>query len=387
MTIPGLSAFYAGIVKRKNMLSVLMQCFSLTCLMTILWYTVGYSLSFSDAGNSIIGGLDKAFMAGITKASVWETIPEALWALYQMTFAIITPALMVGSFVERMKFNSVMWYCGLWMFAVYFPACHMVWGPDGFMAAKGVMDFAGGIVVHITAGIGALVGATVLGPRKENKMIAGNLVLTVLGTGMLWVGWFGFNAGSALAADGSAGMAMLVTHLSAATGAVTWMAIEWIKYGKPSGLGAITGMVAGLATITPASGSVGPAAALLVGLSGGVVCYFCTTYLKQKMRIDDSLDVFPVHGVGGIVGTLLAGVLVSSDLGIFSGNGLAEGMTIGSQLFIQAFGIVVVALFTFVLTFGLLKLVSALTGGIRVSAEEEQIGLDIVDHDEKGYSM
>ena len=207
MTIPGLSAFYAGIVKRKNMLSVLMQCFSLTCLMTILWYTVGYSLSFSDAGNSIIGGLDKAFMAGITKASVWETIPEALWALYQMTFAIITPALMVGSFVERMKFNSVMWYCGLWMFAVYFPACHMVWGPDGFMAAKGVMDFAGGIVVHITAGIGALVGATVLGPRKENKMIAGNLVLTVLGTGMLWVGWYGFNGGSALAAGADAAFA------------------------------------------------------------------------------------------------------------------------------------------------------------------------------------
>ena len=389
MTLPGLSLFYGGLVRTKNVLSVLMQCFAIASVISVLWLIVGYSIAFGPSESAYWGGLSKALFSGITVDSLAGDIPESVFATFQMTFAIITPALMVGAFVERIKFSSMLLFSTLWTLLVYFPVANWVWG-GGWLQQMGLIDFAGGTVVHVTAGVGALVTALYLGPRTgflTAPMMPHNLTMSFTGAGMLWVGWLGFNAGSALAADGSAGMAMLVTHLSAATGAVTWMAIEWIKYGKPSGLGAITGMVAGLATITPASGSVGPAAALLVGLSGGVVCYFCTTYLKQKMRIDDSLDVFPVHGVGGIVGTLLAGVLVSSDLGIFSGNGLAEGMTIGSQLFIQAFGIVVVALFTFVLTFGLLKLVSALTGGIRVSAEEEQIGLDIVDHDEKGYSM
>ena len=315
MTIPGLSAFYAGIVKRKNMLSVLMQCFSLTCLMTVLWYTVGYSLSFSEAGNSIIGGLDKAFMAGITKASIWETIPEALWALYQMTFAIITPALMVGSFVERMKFNSVMWYCALWMFAVYFPACHMVWGPGGFMAAKGVMDFAGGIVVHITAGIGALVGASVLGPRKENKMIAGNLVLTVLGTGMLWVGWYGFSGGSALAAGADAAFACVATQIAAAAAASVWAIQDVKETGKASMLGIATGSIAGLATVTPCAGFVGPLGALMLGVAAGVVCRFFSLVVKEKYGYDDSLDVFGVHGIGGFLGTCMLGIVASPVFG------------------------------------------------------------------------
>jgi ammonium transporter len=315
MTIPGLSAFYAGIVKRKNMLSVLMQCFSLTCLMTLMWYSVGYSLSFSELGNGVLGGLDKAFLAGVTKASVWETIPEALWALYQMTFAIITPALMVGSFVERMKFSAVMWYCSLWMFAVYFPACHMVWGPGGAMAAAGVLDFAGGIVVHITAGIGALVGAAVLGPRKENKMVAGNLVLTVLGTGMLWVGWYGFNGGSALAAGADAAFACLATQIAAATAAIVWTAQDIAETGKASMLGIATGSIAGLATVTPCAGFVGPLGALLLGVAGGVVCRFFSLVVKEKYGYDDSLDVFGVHGVGGFIGTCLLGIVAAPALG------------------------------------------------------------------------
>lgn len=389
MTLPGLSLFYGGLVRTKNVLSVLMQCFAIAAVISILWLLAGYSIAFGPAESAYWGGLSKALFSGITVDSLSGDIPESVFATFQMTFAIITPALMVGAFVERIKFSSMLLFCTLWTLLVYFPVANWVWG-GGWLAQMGLIDFAGGTVVHVTAGVGALVTALYLGPRKgflTAPMMPHNLTMSFTGAGMLWVGWFGFNAGSALAADGSAGMAMLVTHLSAATGACTWMAIEWIKYGKPSGLGAITGMVAGLATITPASGSVGPAAALIVGASGGVVCYFCTTYLKQKMRIDDSLDVFPVHGVGGIVGTLLAGVLVSSNLGVFSGNGLAQGMTIGSQLYVQAFGIVVVGLFTLVVTVALLKLVSAVTGGIRVTEEEEQIGLDIVDHDEKGYSM
>ena len=294
MTIPGLSAFYAGIVKRKNMLSVLMQCFSLTCLMTILWYTVGYSLSFSEAGNSIIGSLDKAFMAGITKASIWETIPEALWALYQMTFAIITPALMVGSFVERMKFNSVMWYCALWMFAVYFPACHMVWGPGGFMAAKGVMDFAGGIVVHITAGIGALVGASVLGPRKENKMIAGNLVL------LCWepacFGWAG-TASTAVPRSPRALMPLSPASLPRSPPPPPRPSGPSRTSRRPARLpcfGIATGSIADLATVTPCAGFVGPLGALMLGVAAGVVCRFFSLVVKEKYGYDDSLDVFGV---------------------------------------------------------------------------------------------
>lgn len=389
MTLPGLSLFYGGLVRTKNVLSVLMQCFAIASVISILWLLAGYSIAFGPAESGYWGGLSKALFSGVTVDSLAGDIPESVFATFQMTFAIITPALMVGAFVERIKFSSMLLFTSLWTLLVYFPVANWVWG-GGWLQQMGLIDFAGGTVVHVTAGVGALVTAIYLGPRKgflTSAMLPHNLTMSFTGAGMLWVGWFGFNAGSALAADGSAGMAMLVTHLSAATGAVSWMAIEWLKHGKPSGLGAITGMVAGLATITPASGSVGPAGALILGLSGGIVCYYCTLSLKQKLRIDDSLDVFPVHGVGGIVGTLLAGIFVSGGLGVFSGNGLADGMTIASQLGVQVFGIVVVALFTLVVTAGLLRAVSAVTGGIRVSEEEEQIGLDIVDHDEKGYSM
>lgn len=389
MTLPGLSLFYAGLVRTKNVLSVLMQCFSIAVVISILWLVVGYSIAFGPSESAYWGGLANVMFNDIVVDSMSGDIPETVFASFQMTFAIITPALVVGAFVERIKFSSMLIFSTLWTLVVYFPVANWVWG-GGWLGQMGLIDFAGGTVVHITAGIAALVTALVIGQREgflTAPMMPHNLTMSFTGAAMLWVGWFGFNAGSALAADGAAGMAMFVTHISAATGALTWMIIEWIKYGKPSGLGAITGMVAGLATITPASGSVGPAGALLVGLSGGVICYFATTYLKQKVKIDDSLDVFPVHGVGGIVGTFLAGILVSDGLGIFSGNGLADGVTMGSQVMVQLTGIVAVALYTAIITYGLLKLVGMLTNGIRVTADQEQVGLDITDHDEKGYSM
>ena len=389
MTLPGLALFYGGLVRTRNVLSVLMQCFAIAVVVSILWLVVGYSIAFGPSESAYWGGLSKVMFSGVVVDSLSGDIPETVFASFQMTFAIITPALIVGAFAERIKFSAMLLFSALWTLIVYFPVANWVWG-GGWLGQMGLIDFAGGTVVHVTAGIGALVFAVVIGQREgfpTTPMMPHNLTMSFTGAGMLWVGWFGFNAGSALAADGSAGMAMFVTHISAATGALTWMTIEWIKYGKPSGLGAITGMVAGLATITPASGSVGPAGALVVGLSGGVICYFATTYLKQKVKIDDSLDVFPVHGVGGIVGTLLAGVLVSGNLGIFSGNGLAEGMTVGSQLVVQIIGVLSVAAYTGILTFLLLKLVGAVTSGIRVTQEEEQMGLDITDHDEKGYSM
>jgi len=389
MTLPGLALFYGGLVRTRNVLSVLMQCFAIAVVVSILWLLVGYSIAFGPSESAYWGGLSKAMFSGVVVDSLSGDIPETVFASFQMTFAIITPALIVGAFAERIKFSAMLLFSALWVLIVYFPVANWVWG-GGWLGQMGLIDFAGGTVVHVTAGVGALVFALVIGKREgflTAPMMPHNLTMSFTGAGMLWVGWFGFNAGSALAADGSAGMAMFVTHISAATGALTWMAIEWIKYGKPSGLGAITGMVAGLATITPASGSVGPAGALLVGLSGGVICYFATTYLKQKVKIDDSLDVFPVHGVGGIVGTFLAGILVSSNLGIFSGNGFAEGMTMGSQVMVQIIGILAVATYTAILTFIILKVVSAITSGIRVTQEEEQVGLDITDHDEKGYSM
>ncbi len=389
MTLPGLALFYGGLVRTRNVLSVLMQCFAIAVVVSILWLVVGYSIAFGPSESAYWGGLSKAMFSGVVVDSLSGDIPETVFASFQMTFAIITPALIVGAFAERIKFSAMLLFSALWTLIVYFPVANWVWG-GGWLGQMGLIDFAGGTVVHVTAGVGALVFAIVIGQREgfpTTPMMPHNLTMSFTGAGMLWVGWFGFNAGSALAADGSAGMAMFVTHISAATGALTWMAIEWVKHGKPSGLGAITGMVAGLATITPASGSVGPAGALIVGLSGGVICYFATTYLKQKIKIDDSLDVFPVHGVGGIVGTLLAGILVSGNLGIFSGNGLAEGMTIGSQLVVQLIGVLSVAAYTGILTFLLLKLVGAVTSGIRVTQEEEQMGLDITDHDEKGYSM
>ncbi|MBT5719132.1 MAG: ammonium transporter [Gammaproteobacteria bacterium] len=389
MTLPGLALFYGGLVRTRNVLSVLMQCFAIAVVVSILWLVVGYSIAFGPSESAYWGGLSKVMFSGVVVDSLSGDIPETVFASFQMTFAIITPALIVGAFAERIKFSAMLLFSALWTLIVYFPVANWVWG-GGWLGQMGLIDFAGGTVVHVTAGIGALVFAIVIGQREgfpTTPMMPHNLTMSFTGAGMLWVGWFGFNAGSALAADGSAGMAMFVTHISAATGALTWMTIEWVKHGKPSGLGAITGMVAGLATITPASGSVGPAGALIVGLSGGVICYFATTYLKQKIKIDDSLDVFPVHGVGGIVGTLLAGILVSGNLGIFSGNGLAKGVTMGSQLVVQLIGVLSVAAYTGILTFLLLKLVGAVTSGIRVTQEEEQMGLDITDHDEKGYSM
>lgn len=389
MTVPGLSLFYAGLVRSKNVLSILMQCFAITALISVIWLVFGYSMAFGPAENPFWGGLSKAFLNGVNKDSVWGDIPESLFIAFQMTFAIITPALIVGAFAERIKFSSMLLFSGLWSIFVYFPVCHWVWAEEGWLYQMGLLDYAGGTVVHVTAGVAAVITAIMLGARKGflvTPMMPHNLTMTITGAGMLWVGWFGFNAGSALAANGSAGMALLATHLSASAGALTWMTIEWVRHGKPSGLGAVTGMVAGLATITPASGSVGPGGALILGIMGGLLCFTATYYLKQKIKIDDSLDVFPVHGVGGILGTLLAGVFVSQELGVFSGNGYAEGMDMASQLGVQVVGILATGVYTAVVTIILFKLVGVMTSGVRVSEDEEQIGLDISDHDEKGYT-
>ncbi len=387
MTLPGLALFYGGLVKEKNVLSVLMQCFAITCVVTIIWVIGGYSLAFSDGGamNDWIGGTTHFFMAGVTRDAVNGTIPDPVFSMFQLTFAIITPALIVGGFAERMRFSAMLGFSVLWFIFVYLPICHWVWG-GGWLAQMGMLDFAGGTVVHITAGVAAIVTAMVLGNRKgfhTVQMMPHNMTMTVTGAGMLWVGWFGFNGGSAVAANGDAGMAMLVTHIAAATGAFTWMMIEWIKFGKPSALGIVTGMVAGLGTITPASGFVGPMAALLIGFVAGGVCFTATSYLKNTLRIDDSLDVFPVHGVGGIMGTIFAGLLVSSQ---FGGAGLAEGMTTGSQVGVQAIGVVATAAWTAALTWLILKLVSLFTT-LRVSEDEETEGLDITQHEEKGYNF
>ncbi len=385
MTLPGLALFYGGLVRSKNVLSVLMQCFTIACVASVLWFAVGYSIAFSE-GNAFAGGLSKAFLAGVGEDSLSGDIPETLFVMFQMTFAIITPALIVGGFAERMRFSAVVLFSALWLLAVYAPVTHWVWG-GGWLAERGLLDFAGGTVVHITAGVAALVAAMVLGNRTgfgKTAMPPHNLTMTMTGAGMLWVGWFGFNAGSALAANGDAAMAMLVTHLSAAAGAFTWLTIERIRFGKPSALGAVTGMVAGLGTITPASGYVGPAGALVIGISAGIVCFYATMAIKQVFKIDDSLDVFPVHGVGGMLGTLMAGIFASDQLGLFSGQGYAEGVTMGSQVGVQLLGIAATFVYTAVVTFVLLKLVQVITG-LRVSPEEETQGLDIVGHNEVGY--
>jgi Amt family ammonium transporter len=387
MTLPGLALFYGGLVRAKNVLSVLMQCFVIACVVSILWVVYGYSLSFGDGGsmNAWIGGLDNAFLANVSRESLVGTLPESVFVMFQMTFAIITPALIIGGFAERMKFSAMLIFSVVWVTVVYFPVCHWVWG-GGWLADKGLLDFAGGTVVHITAGVAALVAAMVLGNRngfQTAAMMPHNMTMTVTGAGMLWVGWFGFNGGSAVAADGSAGMAMLVTHISAACGAMTWAALEWLKYGKPSALGTVTGLVAGLGTITPASGYVGPMGALVIGLSAGIVCFYATAFLKQKLKIDDSLDVFPVHGVGGILGTLLAGVFVAVGLG---GAGYAEGMTMGSQLGVQLTGVIATVAYTAVATFVILKVVDVLVG-LRVTDEQETEGLDISQHEERGYIL
>lgn len=392
MTIPGLSLFYGGLVRVRNVLSVLMQCFALTALMSLVWFVAGYTIAFGSAGveqGPWIGDFGNLFLAQIAMDGVNGSIPDTLFVMFQMTFAIITPALIVGAFAERMRFSAMLIFSTAWLLLVYAPVCHWVWG-GGWLGTMGVQDFAGGTVVHITAAVAALVAALMMGPRRGFGSVAmppHNLTLTVTGAGMLWVGWFGFNAGSAVAADQSAAMAMLVTHLSAACGSLAWMAMEWIRHGKPSVLGIVTGMVAGLGTITPASGSVGPAAAVVIGLSAGIVCYFATITLKNKLKIDDSLDVFPVHGVGGMLGMMMAGVFCSPSLGLFSGNGFSDGIsTIGGQLVVQATGVVATFVYTAVASWVLFKIVDLLVG-LRVDDEEETIGLDLVLHDERGYDL
>lgn len=384
MTIPGLSLFYAGMVRSKNALSVMMQCFAITCLMTLLWFAYGYSLAF-DEGGRWIGGLGKLFMKGITSDSLSGTIPETVFSTFQMTFAIITPALMVGAFAERMRFSAMLLFMTLWFTLVYAPIAHWVWG-GGWLGEMGVLDFAGGTVVHINAGVAGLVACIVLGKRKGypgTAMLPHSLVLTLVGAGMLWVGWFGFNAGSELAADGVAGMAMIVTQIATAAAALTWMFIEWKAHGKPSALGIASGAVGGLVAITPASGFVGPMGALFIGIAAGICCYLAAVNLKRALGYDDSLDVFGVHGVGGIVGAILTGIFVDST---FGGAGLAEGVSMASQVFKQIVGVVVTIIYGVVLSYALLK-VADMVFGLRVAEDEETEGLDIVAHDERGYNI
>ncbi|RDH81234.1 MAG: ammonia channel protein [endosymbiont of Galathealinum brachiosum] len=389
MTLPGLAMFYAGLVRSRNVLSVLMQCFAIAGMVSILWLTVGYSLAFGE-GNAFIGDFSKVMLSGLERNTVSGTIPESLFMLFQMTFAIITPALIIGAFAERMKFSAMLLFSGVWLLLVYVPVTHWVWSESGWLYQMGLYDFAGGIVVHITAGVAALVAAIVIGPRRGfpgTAMMPHNMTMAIAGAGMLWVGWFGFNGGSALSANGNASMAMLVTHISAATGAMTWMAIEWFRFGKPSALGVVTGMVAGLGTITPASGFVGPGGALIIGLLAGGVCFTATQYIKRVLKIDDSLDVFPVHGVGGILGTLLAGVFSATSLGVFSGYGFADGITsIAGQLKVQFIGVIATIIFTAVVSWVILKVIDAMIG-LRVTEEEEIEGLDIVLHEERGYDL
>ncbi len=385
MTLPGLALFYGGLVGRRNVLSVLMQCFTIAGIVTFLWVIVQYSLAFSNGGalNQWVGGFGSAFLAGVTVDSLSGTAPETIFIAFQLTFAIITCALIVGGFAERMRFSAMVLFSILWSLLVYAPVCHWVWG-GGWLADMGFLDFAGGAVVHLTAGVAALVAAMVLGPRTgfpQKPMPPHSLPLTVAGAGMLWVGWFGFNGGSALAADGAAAMALLVTHVGASAGAMGWMAMEWIKFGKPSVLGVVTGMVAGLGTITPASGFVGPIGALIIGLAAGVVCFYATRIIKRVLVIDDSLDVFPVHGVGGSLGLLLCAVFVSAGLG---GMGYADGMGMGSQLGVQAVGLLATAAWTALATWVILKVVGLITP-LRVSEEDEIEGLDLTQHEERGY--
>lgn len=388
MTLPGLALFYGGLVRAKNVLSVLMQCFVIACMVSILWVLYVYSLAFGSGG-AWIGDLSKVMMRGVTEDSMWGTIPETVFSTFQLTFAIITPALIVGAYAERMKFSAMLLFSALWVTFVYAPICHWVWAENGWLFQKGMLDFAGGTVVHTTCGVAALLCAISLGKRSgfpDAPMMPHNMTITVAGAAMLWVGWFGFNAGSAVAADGNAGMAMLATHTSAAAGALAWMVAEWLRYGKPSALGVATGTIAGLATITPASGFVGPGGALIIGILAGLVCFTVTNYMKRVLHVDDSLDVFPVHGIGGMMGTFLAGIFAAASLGVFSGQGYAEGITMGSQAGVQVVGILAVAVYTAVLTFILLKAIDVVIG-LRVNAEEETVGLDTSQHNERGYSL
>ena len=396
MTLPGLAMFYAGLVRSQAVLSVIVHCFAIACVASVLWLVVGYSLAFGesvgriigdeDGAGGVVGGLGKAFFAGVTTDALSGSIPEIVFAVFQMTFAVITPALIVGAYVERIKFPAVLLISGAWLLVVYSPVCHWVWG-GGWLAQLGVMDFAGGLVVHLTAGVSALVIAVVLGARRgfPNQVHPPHSPgLTAVGAGLLWVGWFGFNGGSQLAADGGAGMAIAVTHISAATAAIVWGAIEWIKFGKTSLVGAATGVIAGLATITPASGFVGPVGALILGAAAGLICFFATELVKSKWEIDDSLDVFAVHGVGGMIGVVLVSALA---VGAFGGAGLAEDVTIARQLGVQVIGLIATAAWSAVATFVLVKVADLLVGGMRVDEEDELVGLDLATHGERGYDL
>ena len=385
MTLPGLALFYGGLVRTRNVLSVLMQCFALTCVVTLIWVIFGYSAAFAE-GSGLIGGLSKLWMRGVEVDTVSGAIPETVFAMFQLTFAIITPALIIGGFAERTRFSAMLLFSILWLVIVYIPVAHWVWAADGWLFLRGFRDFAGGAVVHVNAGVAALVAAVVIGKRTGfpgTPMPPHNLTMTVTGASLLWVGWFGFNAGSALAAGGGAGMAMLATHVAAAAGATAWMGLEWLKFGKPSVLGGVTGMVAGLGTITPASGFVGPMGGLIIGLAAGVICFFATQFIKRKLKIDDSLDVFPVHGVGGFTGLLLTAVFSAAA---FDGLGLPEGVTIGQQLVTQLIGAAATVAWSGIATFVILKVVNVVVP-LRVSAEQENEGLDLVSHEERGYSL
>ena len=386
MTIPALALFYGGLVRTKNVLSVLMHCFAMTALISVLWVVFGYSVAFSD-GNQFFGGLSKVLLGGGARDAIYPgtNIPETLFCAFQMTFAIITPALVIGAFVERMKFLAVMLFSALWLIVVYLPICHMTWG-GGWFSELGVMDFAGGIVVHITAGVAALVACIMVGKRKgypETQMIPHNLTYTVIGSAMLWVGWFGFNAGSALAANGQAAMALLVTHLSAATATLTWMLIEWKVNGKPSVLGAATGAIAGLAAVTPASGFIGPEGGLAIGFTSGALCYLASTAVKKRFAYDDSLDVVGVHGVGGFIGVVMVAFFASEALG---GSGYAEGVGMGAQLKAQLIGGGVTIVYTLVASLAVCWVIDKLVG-LRVSEADEEQGLDLAEHAETGYSL
>ena len=387
MTLPGLALFYGGLVRVKNILSVLIQCFVIACIVSVIWVIYGYSLAFKGSG-LYIGDFSSVFLNGISRNSLSGSIPETLFVMFQMTFAIITPALVIGAFVERIKFSAVCLFTVFWVTLVYLPACHMVWG-GGYLGSIGVIDFAGGLVVHVTCGVAALVSAIMIGPRKgfpHTPLPPHNRTMVVIGAAMLWVGWFGFNAGSAVAANGDAAMAMLVTHISAAVAALVWMSVEWIKHGKPTVVGIATGMVAGLATITPAAGTVGPEGALLIGLLAGIVCFYATQLIKSVLKIDDSLDVFPVHGVGGMLGIIMLSIVGNPDGFLGSGaSGISESGAL-NQLMIQLLGIALIFVWTAVLTWIILKIISHITG-LRVDDETESQGLDLMSHGERGYNM
>ena len=396
MTIPGLTLFYAGLVRSKNVLSVMMQCFAITALVSILWLIYGYSLAFDTTGmtaheiglHSFIGSLAKAGFANVPRDALYQTIPESVFAMFQLTFAIITPALIVGAFAERMRFSALLLFIGGWFTLSYLPIAHMVWGgPGAWLGDLGVLDFAGGTVVHINSGVAGLVACLVIGPRRgypNQPMPPHNLTYTVIGASMLWIGWFGFNAGSALAANTTAGMAMLVTHLATAAAALAWMTMEWVSHKKPSVLGIASGAVAGLVAITPASGTCGPIGSVVIGLAAGVLCFLATSRLKRALGYDDSLDAFGVHGIGGIVGALLTGIFASTTLG---GAGLADGIdSIGSQVGRQFIGVLVTFVYSAIVSYVVLKIIGA-TIGLRVTADEETEGLDLVLHDERGYNL